>query len=137
MHLFLLILAAGIEDDDEFLQLLAIHVFYSCLVYQFRVEVEAFPGIGLKSLVYLKQIDQIIYLDAPPLFLATFLLRNFEQALLSFGDVINSSMVLLSTKVLYCLRFFKNLVDDVVQIFGRLLIFHFSFFVLYFNNFNY
>tara|TARA_B110000305_G_C19042329_1_gene448785 strand:+ start:287 stop:592 length:306 start_codon:yes stop_codon:yes gene_type:complete len=101
MHLVLLVLVAGTEGD-EFLQLFAIHVFYSCLLYQLRMGVEAFPDIGLHSLVYLKQIDQIVDLDASPLFLATSLKRNFEQALLSFGDAISSSLVLLSTIVLYC-----------------------------------
>ena len=115
LHLVLLVVVVGV---DKCHQLLAIHGFNSCFDYPLRIGVDAFPGVDLNYLVYLKQIDQVIDLDDPPFFLATSLLWNFEQALLCLSHLRSLFSVLLSFKVvLNCISFYKEFVHRVVQIF--------------------
>ena len=97
----------------------------------------SFPGVDLNSLVYLKQIDQVIDLDDPPFFLATSLLWNFEHALLCLSHLRSLVSVLLSFKVvLNCISFFKEFVHRLVQIFHFFLCSNILILLLYYFNYH-
>ena len=70
-----------------FLKFLAIHVLYSSFIYQLWIHLDAFFGKRYHSLIYLKQINQIIDLRSLLLFRPLSLLRNFKLVLLSVGDL--------------------------------------------------
>ena len=105
--------------SDDFHQLLALHVFLCSFVSQLRIGQETLLDERFDSLVRLKQIDQIVNLDALSLFLGPSVLGHFEIGLLSVGDLrcLLISLAIGRNNVFCALRFLENLIDHVVQIF--------------------